>query len=82
MTFNFLIIIKYPLFLSFLKFIPLDYMVYMFKFDSTHTGFERSGVEVVATKCGKLSINGRKITVFCERDPKDIPWASAGYIFE
>merc|ERR1712110_1067918 len=56
----------------------------MFKFDSTHTGFERSGVEVVATKCGKLSINGRKITVFCERDPKDIPWASAGaeYVVE
>merc|ERR1712038_1576790 len=65
-------------------FIALDYMVYMFKYDSTHIGFQRSGIEVKATKNGKLSINGKDVTVFSERDPKDIPWASAGaeYIVE
>ena len=65
-------------------FIPLDYMVYMFKFDSTHTGFQRSGVKVEASEDGKLCINGKKITVFTERDPQSIPWASAGaeYIVE
>merc|ERR1711953_1410390 len=54
-------------------FIALDYMVYMFKYDSTHIGFQRSGIEVKATKNGKLSIN-----------PKDVPWSSAGaeYIVE
>ena len=36
------------------------------------------------TKCGKLSVNGKCITVFSERDPKVIPWASAGaeYVVE
>ena len=55
-------------------FIPLDYMVYMFKYDSTHTGFSRSGVQIEATSDGKLSVDGRKITVFSEGNPKDIPW--------
>ena len=54
-------------------FIPLDYMVYMFKYDSTHTGFSRSGVKVEEAD-GKLSVNGKTIAVFSERDPKDIPW--------
>merc|ERR1712102_233785 len=51
-------------------FIPLDYMVYMFKYDSTHGKF--------------LYVNGMKITVFNERDPAAINWASAGaeYIVE
>ena len=55
-------------------FIPLDYMVYMFKYDSTHTGFLESGVQVSASEDGKLVVNGRQITVFSEKDPKDIPW--------
>merc|ERR550532_490700 len=65
-------------------FIPLDYMIYMFKYDSTHTGFHRSGVSIESDSDGKLVINGQKISVFCERDPKDIPWASVGaeYVVE
>ncbi len=58
-------------------FIPLDYMVYMFKYDSTHTGFLKTGVHVEA-KDGKLVIDGHPVSVFCERDPSNIPWASAG----
>jgi len=65
-------------------FIDLDYMVYMFKHDSTHSGYHRGDVEVKKTKCGKLSVNGKSIKVFAERDPKAIPWASAGadYVVE
>ncbi len=65
-------------------FIPLDYMVYMFMYDSTHTGFARSGVTIEASDDGKLVIDGMKITVFSERDPANIPWAQAGaeYIVE
>eukprot|EP00088_Acartia_fossae_P007121 TRINITY_DN1330_c0_g1_i15.p1 TRINITY_DN1330_c0_g1~~TRINITY_DN1330_c0_g1_i15.p1 ORF type:complete len:1382 (-),score=561.93 TRINITY_DN1330_c0_g1_i15:398-4543(-) len=59
-------------------FIELDYMVYMFKHDSTHFGFHRSGIEISKTSCGKLKVNGMCINVFSERDPKSIPWGSVG----
>jgi len=61
-------------------FIDLDYMVYMFKYDSTHGRF--SG-EVHAAD-GKLVINGKAITVFSERDPANIKWAEHGakYVVE
>jgi len=61
-------------------FIPLDYMVYMFKYDSTHGQFKGEVKED-----GKfLYVNGNKITVFNERDPANIDWASAGaeYVVE
>lgn len=61
-------------------FINLDYMVYMFKYDSTHGRFKGE----VKAEGGFLVINGQKITVFQERDPKDIAWAKAGaeYVVE
>merc|ERR1712080_555288 len=61
-------------------FIPLDYMVYMFKYDSTHGQFKGEVKED-----GKfLYVNGAKITVFNERDPTAIKWAEAGaeYVVE
>jgi len=61
-------------------FIPLDYMVYMFKYDSTHGQFKGE-----VKQDGKFFyVNGNKITVFNERDPKDIKWGEAGaeYIVE
>ena len=41
-------------------------------------------MEITQTKCGKLSVNGKPITVFSEKDPKSIPWSSAGaeYVVE
>jgi len=62
-------------------FIDLDYMVYMFRFDSTHG---RNDVDIDKTADGKLLINGKKISVFAERDPKNIPWRTAGaeYVVE
>jgi len=61
-------------------FIPLDYMVYMFKYDSTHGQYK--GEVTVAD--GKLVIDGKAITIFNEKDPAAIPWASAGatYVVE
>merc|ERR1712121_466956 len=61
-------------------FIELDYMVYMFKYDSTHGNFKGK----VSAENGKLVINGQSITVFMERDPANIKWASAGanYVVE
>lgn len=61
-------------------FINVDYMVYMFKFDSTHGRFKGD----VKAENGHLVINGQTIQVFQERDPKNIAWAKAGaeYIVE
>ena len=61
-------------------FIPLDYMVYMFKYDSTHGKFKGE----VGVDGDKLVINGKKIAVFNERDPAAIPWGTAGahYVVE
>ncbi|KZS01513.1 Glyceraldehyde-3-phosphate dehydrogenase, partial [Daphnia magna] len=61
-------------------FISLDYMVYMFKYDSTHGRFKGE----VKEEGGKLVVNGHHIQVFSERDPKNIPWGTAGaeYVVE
>lgn len=61
-------------------FIDLEYMVYMFKYDSTHGRFKGT----VEAKDGKLVVNGHAITVFNSKDPAAINWASADaeYIVE
>ncbi|WVR09174.1 glyceraldehyde-3-phosphate dehydrogenase [Kwoniella sp. DSM 27419] len=61
-------------------FIDLEYMVYMFKYDSTHGRFKGS----VEVKGDKLYINDKPITVFGERDPSNIKWGEAGadYVVE
>ena len=61
-------------------FIDLDYMVYMFKYDSVHGRFKGT----IEAKDGKLIVNGKTVTVYAERDPANIPWSAAGaeYIVE
>lgn len=61
-------------------FIDLDYMVYMFKYDSTHGRYQGS----VAAKDGHLVIDGKSISVFTEKEPTKIPWGKAGveYVIE
>jgi len=61
-------------------FIDLEYMVYMFKYDSTHGRFKGN----IHTEGGKLIVDGHSISVFAERDPASIKWkeADAEYIVE
>jgi len=55
-------------------FMELEYMVYMFKYDSTHGQFAGT----VEAKDGKLIINGMSIDVYTERDPASIGWGASG----
>merc|ERR1712115_21583 len=52
----------------------------MFKYDSTHGQYKGE----VSAADGKLVVDGQTITVFSERDPSAIPWASVGakYVVE
>ncbi|CAI2175539.1 1862_t:CDS:10 [Funneliformis geosporum] len=61
-------------------FLDPEYMVYLFKYDSTHGRF-KGQVEV---KNGKFVLNGRELTVFTEKNPADIKWGEVGaeYVVE
>merc|ERR1711872_440183 len=61
-------------------FIDLDYMVYMFKYDSTHGRWKGT----VEKGDGCLVIDGKKIAVFNCMNPAEIPWSTAGaeYVVE
>jgi len=61
-------------------FIEIDYMVYMFKYDSTHGVYKGE----VKAEGGNLVVDGHTIKVFNEMKPENIPWSSAGaeYIVE
>jgi len=61
-------------------FIELNYMVYMFKYDSTHGRFKGT----VEAKDNKLVVNGRAVAVHGEMKPEQIPWGSHGadYVVE
>ncbi|KAG9046246.1 hypothetical protein FS837_004807 [Tulasnella sp. UAMH 9824] len=71
-------------------FINLEYMVYMFKYDSVHGTF-KGPISVTPNpeagpgkKAGDLIVNGHKIAVYQEKDPAAIPWGESGaeYIVE
>ncbi|MBW7571582.1 type I glyceraldehyde-3-phosphate dehydrogenase [Caproiciproducens faecalis] len=61
-------------------FIDVDYMVYMVKYDTMHGHFQGD----ISAEDGKLVVNGRKISVFAEKDPTQIPWGKvdAEYVVE
>lgn len=63
-------------------FIGVEYMEYMYKYDSTHG---RVSEEVTHDRVAKtFSIDGKPIQVFEEMDPSKIDWGSAGadYVVE
>jgi len=61
-------------------FIPLDYMVYMFNYDSTHGRFKGE----IKHENGLLVVDGHQIHVYTEKDPTQIPWGQCGaeYVVE
>ncbi len=50
--------------------VPADNLAYLLKYDSTHGRFEG---EVKAEE-DALIVNGKKILVFSEKDPQNLPW--------
>ena len=58
-------------------FIPVDYMAYMLKYDSTHGRFPG---EVVAAG-DKLMVDGLPVQVTGEKDPSNIAWSKGGADF-
>jgi len=61
-------------------FIDKEYMVYMFKYDSTHGKFHGS----VSIVDGEFTVDGKSMKVFAEKDPSAIPWGdcNAEYVVE
>jgi glyceraldehyde 3-phosphate dehydrogenase len=61
-------------------FMDVEYMVYMFKYDSTHGRFKGE----VSHKDGKLIINGQEVAVYNKKNPDEIPWGTHGadYVVE
>jgi glyceraldehyde 3-phosphate dehydrogenase len=61
-------------------FIEPKYAVYMLKYDSTHGRFNGE-ISVDGTD---LSVNGKKVKFYMEKDPANIPWKDTGaeYIVE
>lgn len=60
--------------------IDVDYMAYMLKYDSVHGRFKGE----VHTENGMLVVNGRKIRVTAEKEPRLINWGAVGaeYVIE
>jgi glyceraldehyde 3-phosphate dehydrogenase len=61
-------------------FIPVDYMKYMFYYDTVHGRYPGTCV----VEDGKLKIDGKSVTVTNELDPTKINWGDAGadYVVE
>lgn len=53
---------------------PVENLAYLLKFDSVHGAFKGS----VEIKNGDLVVNGKKIKVLAEKDPKALPWKKLG----
>lgn len=61
-------------------FIDLEYMVYMFKYDTVHGRFDGE----ISVDGDKLVVNGKKIAVYQAMKAEEIPWKDCGaeYVVE
>ena len=61
-------------------FMDPEYMVYMLRYDSVHGKFDGE----ISCEGNTLIVNGKKITIFAEKNVGDIPWGTVGaeIIFE
>ncbi|MDR0325258.1 MAG: type I glyceraldehyde-3-phosphate dehydrogenase [Oscillospiraceae bacterium] len=55
-------------------FMSPDYMAYMLKYDTIHGRFKGT----ISHDDNSITVNGKRIAFFAERDPKDIPWGKIG----
>ena len=51
-----------------------DYLAYMLKYDSVHGEFKHE----IAVEGNYLIVDGKKVQVFCEKDPANITWGALG----
>ncbi len=61
-------------------FIDLEYMVYMFKYDTVHGKYKGD----ISMKGDKLVVDGKEIAVYEKMKPEEIPWGECGadYVVE
>ena len=61
-------------------FMTPEYMAYMLRYDSVHGRFQGE----IGYEEGALIVNGKKIAVFAEKEPANIPWGKVGaeYVVE
>jgi ribonuclease BN (tRNA processing enzyme) len=55
-------------------FMTPEYMAYMLRYDTMHGQFKGT----IAYEENALIVNGQKIAVFAEKEPKNIPWGTVG----
>ena len=55
-------------------FMSPDYVAYMLKYDTVHGRFCGD----IAYDDNSITVNGKKINFFAEKDPKNIPWGKVG----
>ncbi|CAN9514065.1 unnamed protein product [Ophioblennius macclurei] len=58
-------------------FIDVQYMVYMFKYDSTHGRYNGE----VSMSGNKLIVDGNQINVYQSKSPAEIPWGTCGVTY-
>ncbi len=55
-------------------FMSVEYMVYQLKYDTVHGNFKGT----ITHDDKSITVNGKRILIFKEKDPQNIPWSDAG----
>jgi glyceraldehyde 3-phosphate dehydrogenase len=56
-------------------FLPLDYLIYQLKYDSVHYRFPGT---IKKVSDNEISINGKTVRLYAEKDPSKIGWGASG----